>query len=234
MAGAFAPQQPGAQRVERPDPQRRATSSPRSPATRSRISPAALLVKVTARIGLRREPAAIRWAMRWVMTRVFPEPAPARTSSGPSVLDGLALVRVEAVECVHQARCRARAGACAGPRSLDRDALGEVARLVDVAAAADGDVVREQLQRDRRSRIGASSGCAVGHDDRRRRRGRSDRRRRRPRSRRAMTDAAARLRPPAMLPSIFSYTASCGRDARRPACVSSMSAIGPCFISPAA
>src|SRR5690606_9630795 len=26
-----------------------------------------------------------RWAMRWTITRVFPEPAPARTSSGPSV-----------------------------------------------------------------------------------------------------------------------------------------------------
>ena len=38
--------------------------------------------------------------------------------------------------------------------SLDRDALREVARLIDVAAAADGDVVREQLQRQR-------------HDDRR-------------------------------------------------------------------
>src|SRR6185369_12836242 len=34
--------------------------------------------------------------------------------------------------------------------SFDRDALGEVAWLVDVAAAADRDVVREQLERDRR------------------------------------------------------------------------------------
>ena len=28
--------------------------------------------------------AAIRWAMRWTMVRVFPEPAPARISCGPS------------------------------------------------------------------------------------------------------------------------------------------------------
>jgi hypothetical protein len=31
---------------------------------------------------------------------------------------------------------------------LDRDALGEVAGLIDVAAAADGDVVGEELERD--------------------------------------------------------------------------------------
>src|SRR3954451_5730818 len=58
---------------------------PRSSSTRSRISWAALLVNVMARIS----PARARsvWtsqAIRWVSTRVLPEPAPARTSSGPS------------------------------------------------------------------------------------------------------------------------------------------------------
>ena len=40
-----------------------------------------------------------------------------------------------------------RRAAC---RLLDGDGLGEVARLVDVQAAAAGDLVREQLQRDDR------------------------------------------------------------------------------------
>ena len=58
---------------------------PSSFATRSRSSPAALLVKVTARIsGARASRSRKRWAMRWVSTRVLPEPAPARMSSGPS------------------------------------------------------------------------------------------------------------------------------------------------------
>ena len=84
---AFAPQQADAEGVKGGDG--RARSPGRCPATsdrtRSRISPAALLVKVTARIahpGTRW--AVIRWAMRWVMTRVLPLPAPARTSRGPS------------------------------------------------------------------------------------------------------------------------------------------------------
>src|SRR5438874_9654731 len=46
---------------------------------------------------------------------------------------------------------------------LDGYALGEIARLVDVAAAPDGDVVREQLQRDhherrRQQRVRAGNG----------------------------------------------------------------------------
>ena len=54
--------------------------------SRSRISPAALFVKVIARISFGLTPMAeIRCATRWVSTRVFPEPAPAITSSGPSV-----------------------------------------------------------------------------------------------------------------------------------------------------
>src|SRR6185436_9260026 len=59
--------------------------SPASAVTRSRISPAALFVKVTARIENGSTPRASRWAMRAVITRVLPVPAPASTSSGPSV-----------------------------------------------------------------------------------------------------------------------------------------------------
>ncbi len=54
--------------------------------SRSRISPAALFVNVIARISFGFTPIAeVRWATLWVRTRVFPEPAPAITSSGPSV-----------------------------------------------------------------------------------------------------------------------------------------------------
>ncbi len=54
--------------------------------TRSAISAAALLVKVTARIASGGTPFSwISQAMRLVITRVFPDPAPARISSGPSV-----------------------------------------------------------------------------------------------------------------------------------------------------
>ena len=55
-------------------------------ATRSFISSAALLVKVIARIAKGETPRSrIRWATRYVSTRVLPEPAPATTSTGPSV-----------------------------------------------------------------------------------------------------------------------------------------------------
>src|ERR1700737_3886459 len=65
--------------------QSRSASGPTSFSTRSRSSPAALFVKVTARIsGARARRSRRRCAMRWVRTRVFPEPAPARMSSGPS------------------------------------------------------------------------------------------------------------------------------------------------------
>src|ERR1035437_6551834 len=61
-------------------------TSSSSATTRSRISRAALLVKVTASTadgGTCRE--VMMWAMRCVMTRVFPLPAPARISKGPSI-----------------------------------------------------------------------------------------------------------------------------------------------------
>src|SRR3954453_1679693 len=58
---------------------------PTSCSTRSRISWAALLVKVIARISPGPAcPVPTKWAIRWVSTRVLPEPAPARISSGPS------------------------------------------------------------------------------------------------------------------------------------------------------
>ena len=58
---------------------------PISAETRSRISFAALLVNVIARISLGcARPLASSQAIRWVSTRVLPEPAPASTSSGPS------------------------------------------------------------------------------------------------------------------------------------------------------
>ncbi|CAM5231522.1 hypothetical protein SALBM217S_04803 [Streptomyces griseoloalbus] len=56
---------------------------PTSCSTRSFISPAALLVKVIARIWPGWTPrSARRWAMRWVSTRVLPDPAPATMSRG--------------------------------------------------------------------------------------------------------------------------------------------------------
>src|SRR5208337_718667 len=62
-------------------------SPPTNFSTRSAISEAALLVKVMARIDSGITPiCSIRKAMRNVMTRVFPLPAPARMSTGPSVV----------------------------------------------------------------------------------------------------------------------------------------------------
>src|SRR5437867_2867286 len=60
---------------------------PSSCVTRSFISRAALLVKVTARMFSARIPLSrIMCAMRQVITRVLPVPAPARMSTGPSVV----------------------------------------------------------------------------------------------------------------------------------------------------
>src|SRR5271157_1414481 len=50
---------------------------------RWRISPAALFVKVMARTLSGAIPECSRWATRRVMTRVLPDPAPARTKRGP-------------------------------------------------------------------------------------------------------------------------------------------------------
>src|SRR5579872_1305436 len=122
------------------------TSEPSSDSTRARISSAALLVNVTASTSFGFAwPSPTRYAMRLVITRVLPEPAPARISSGPlrwrtaSRCSGLRLSR----------NCKPL---------FYSDALREVPALIDVAAAADGDVVREQLERqhhdDRRQQFG--------------------------------------------------------------------------------
>ena len=58
--------------------------SPTSAAARSRISAAALFVNVSARTFHGFTPCSIRFAMRYVSTRVLPLPAPASTSKGPS------------------------------------------------------------------------------------------------------------------------------------------------------
>src|ERR1700679_384690 len=69
-----------------PTQKARAISGPHSLARRARISPAALFVNVTARMrqGATRSHAT-RFAMRYVMTRVLPLPAPANTRRGPFV-----------------------------------------------------------------------------------------------------------------------------------------------------
>ena len=54
---------------------------------RSRISPAALLVKVSARIFQGGIPCSSILAIRRVMTVVLPEPAAARTRSGPLMME---------------------------------------------------------------------------------------------------------------------------------------------------
>ena len=82
--GRLAPQQPCAQRVERRDPHPE-QSPPSSAATRVRISSAALFVNVTASTPSGRQARETMCAMRWAMTRVLPEPAPARISTAPSV-----------------------------------------------------------------------------------------------------------------------------------------------------
>ena len=66
--------------------QARSAIGPSSATSRQRISAAARLVKVMARISCGLTPQArIRCTTRLVSTRVLPEPAPATTSSGPSV-----------------------------------------------------------------------------------------------------------------------------------------------------
>ena len=53
--------------------------------TRSFISLAALLVKVSAKIHSGGIPRSKRWAIRTVITRVLPLPAPAKSNTGLSV-----------------------------------------------------------------------------------------------------------------------------------------------------
>src|SRR5438552_10726607 len=147
----------------------------RSASTRRAISLAALLVNVTARrFRGERDCPPVSQAIRYAMTRVLPLPAPASTSSGPSPT-------VTASRCggfrssrrrssprstgrlyraigVPPTPSRRRASPAARTLS-DRDALGEVPRLVHVAAEPHRDVVGEELERNdrdqRRQQIGA-------------------------------------------------------------------------------
>ena len=74
-----------------------------SRATRSAISPAALFVKVIARTRAGSTPFSMIRAIRRVMTRVFPEPGPARTSNGPfGLFDSPALARCQIVVVRHK------------------------------------------------------------------------------------------------------------------------------------
>src|SRR5687768_798977 len=117
--------------------------------------------------------------MRCAMTRVLPEPAPARISSAPSVLrtasccSGLRLERRSKPRSYRRHGSRddgsktpklqlptAKSDIALGSWMLEvgslllfhRHRLRQVPRLIDVAAATHGDVIRQQLQRD-------------GHDD---------------------------------------------------------------------
>src|SRR5437762_8163039 len=74
--------------------------------------------------------------MRYVMTRVLPLPAPARMSTGPSVAS-------TASSC-----CGLRSFAKSIQRSFYRNALCQIARLIDIASAADRAVIGEQLKRN--------------------------------------------------------------------------------------
>ena len=61
-------------------------SVPSSASTLDRISCAALFVNVTASTPPGSvNPELTMWAIRWAMTRVLPDPAPARMRTGPEV-----------------------------------------------------------------------------------------------------------------------------------------------------
>ena len=170
-----------------------ATSRPPSPTSariRSRISAAALLVNVTARICHGLTPLTpIRYATRWASTRVLPEPAPARMSSGPSVVRHRArLLRVHAAT-IRSASASAPsgvdgAGGLGHPRGAvraragdDREPAGVVLRVVRgrggvaaaarLAAALGGARVRGVVQGAREHGVGVRGQRVLG----RRRRG---------------------------------------------------------------
>src|SRR5204862_4121286 len=142
---------------------------------------AALFVKVTARMASEGTPfSRTRWAMRWVMTRVLPLPAPARMRTGPSVARTASrccgfrpLRRGESSADTGRSDRNTRTGSRlvqsggalthrsrwafatppqpplalrAGAALLHRDRLGEVPRLVHVAARATGGVIGHTLQ----------------------------------------------------------------------------------------
>src|SRR5258706_15761813 len=149
---------------------------PRMRSTRSRISRAALLVNVTARISCGRAAAlAIRCATRCVSMRVFPLPAPASTSSGPSTWRTASACSGFSPAVISSGAGTRGTLAQRGPvrlprhagqtRLLDGDRLGQVARLVDVGAFQRGDVVGEHLQRDVREQRGHRLAPGPAHAD---------------------------------------------------------------------
>src|SRR5690348_793588 len=116
------------------------TLKPRVPAgssesSRPRISPAALLVKVTARIahGGTCSTSASQ-AMRWVSTRVLPEPAPASTRYEP----GGALTASRCAAFSESSKCETSIGRIVpAARGFPRSALADRAR--DHQSRADRD-----------------------------------------------------------------------------------------------
>ena len=117
----------------------------------------------------------------------------------------------------------------AGRLLLDGDGLGQVARLVDVQAAAARDPVGQQLQRDdgeQRLQHPVGRAARRGPPRRARRSRRCPRWRRRSRARRGRGPPACWRRPCRARASRWRRTTTGVR--------SSSSAIGPCFISPAA
>src|SRR4051812_7614681 len=110
------------------------TARPTSSSTRSRISAAALLVNVMARISSARAwRVRSRYAIRWVSTRVLPEPAPARMSSGPSPC--VTASRWGGVRPSSRASIAARGGAGDEP-------LGEAGGIVADGSGPSGSSVR--------------------------------------------------------------------------------------------
>ena len=86
------------------DTHMRLQSVPSSASTRPRISSAALLVNVTASTSFGcASPLPTRWAMRLVMTRVLPEPAPAKIEQRPAnVKNSLTLLGIERLQELHR------------------------------------------------------------------------------------------------------------------------------------
>src|SRR5436190_8718529 len=130
----------------------------RSSSTRRAISPAALFVKVTARTCFGGTPRTPRsHAIRWAMTRVLPLPAPASTRRGPSPAvtasrcGGFRSTRSASRSSTWRLYRTAKPREARRPRRarlFHRHRLGQVARLIHVAAQTHRDVVREELERD--------------------------------------------------------------------------------------
>src|SRR5437016_312117 len=134
----------------------RCPTGPTSWATRSRISPAALFVKVIARISNGDAPSsATRYARRCVSTRVFPEPAPAITRTGPA---GSVTASYWAGFSPERSRLRPRAGTAGSVSTMTnawyrgRITRVSVQRGYDAAFSASGAQVPERARPVMRAR----------------------------------------------------------------------------------